>query len=186
MFLRIWRLLTLILVALFMGLEFAHTLELPDKMQYEGALYVTVQNSLYRYFGAPGLGAFVTVGAVLCAIASVLGLLLFVIGWWIISLSFKANTFAATAVKHQTERQQTVIDPEVYSIVRHPMYAGTVLVMVGISLWLESYAAALLEIVPMTILVIRIHFEEQFLRQELEGYDNYTQKVRYKLLPYLW
>ena len=69
MFLKLWRLITLILVALFMGLEFAHALELPAKMQYDGALYVTIQNSLYQYFGAPGPGAFITVGAVLCAIA---------------------------------------------------------------------------------------------------------------------
>ncbi|MBD2338147.1 DUF1772 domain-containing protein [Calothrix sp. FACHB-156] len=69
MFLKIWRFITLIIVALFMGLEFAHALELPPKMQYDGALYVTIQNSLYRYFGAPGPGAFITVGAVLCAIA---------------------------------------------------------------------------------------------------------------------
>ncbi|BAZ01020.1 hypothetical protein NIES37_50180 [Tolypothrix tenuis PCC 7101] len=69
MFLKIWRLITLIIVALFMGLEFAHALELPPKMQYDGALYVTIQNSLYGYFGAPGPGAFITVGAVLCVIA---------------------------------------------------------------------------------------------------------------------
>lgn len=69
MFLKIWRLITLIIVALFMGLEFAHALELPPKMQYDGAFYVTIQNSLYRYFGAPGPGAFITVGAILCAIA---------------------------------------------------------------------------------------------------------------------
>lgn len=69
MFVRIWRFMTIILVSLFMGLEFAHTLELPAKMQYDGIFYVTVQNSLYRYFGAPGLGAFVTVGAVLFAFA---------------------------------------------------------------------------------------------------------------------
>jgi Domain of unknown function (DUF1772) len=69
MFLKIWRLITLLLVALFMGLEFAHTLELPAKIQYDSALYVTIQNSLYQYFGAPGPGAWVTVGAVLCAIA---------------------------------------------------------------------------------------------------------------------
>ncbi|GAP96620.1 hypothetical protein NIES2104_31630 [Leptolyngbya sp. NIES-2104] len=69
MFLKIWRFITLILVALFMGLEFAHTLELPAKMQYDRTLYITIQNSLYRYFGAPGPGAFITVGAVLCAIA---------------------------------------------------------------------------------------------------------------------
>lgn len=69
MFLKIWRLITLILVALFMGLEFAHALELPAKMQYDGSLYITLQNSLYRYFGSPGPGAFVTVGAVLAAVA---------------------------------------------------------------------------------------------------------------------
>jgi Domain of unknown function (DUF1772) len=69
MFLRTWRFITLILVALFMGLEFAHTLEMPAKMQYDGAFYVTIQNSLYQYFGAPGLGAWITVGAVLAAIA---------------------------------------------------------------------------------------------------------------------
>lgn len=68
MFLKIWRLITLILVALFMGLEFAHALELPAKMQYDAVLYVSIQNSLYRYFGAPGPGAFITVGAVFCAI----------------------------------------------------------------------------------------------------------------------
>ncbi|MBD2451583.1 isoprenylcysteine carboxylmethyltransferase family protein [Nostoc sp. FACHB-152] len=120
------------------------------------------------------------------AISSALGLVVYVIGWWIISLSFKVNTFAATAVKHQADRQQTVIDTGVYSIVRHPMYAGAILVMVGMSLWLESVAAALLAIVPTIILIVRIQFEEQFLRQELKGYDTYTQKVRYKLLPYLW
>jgi Domain of unknown function (DUF1772) len=68
MFLRTWRFITLILVALFMGLEFAHTLEMPAKMQYDGAFYVTIQNSLYQYFGAPGPGAWITVGAVLAAI----------------------------------------------------------------------------------------------------------------------
>jgi Domain of unknown function (DUF1772) len=68
MFLRTWRFITLIFVALFMGLEFAHALELPAKMQYDGVFYVTIQNSLYRYFGAPGPGAWITVGAVLSAI----------------------------------------------------------------------------------------------------------------------
>lgn len=111
---------------------------------------------------------------------------MYIVGWWIISLSFKVNTFAATAVKHQADRQQTVIDTGVYAVVRHPMYVGAILVMVGMSLWLESVAASLLTIIPITILVVRIQFEEQFLRQELKGYDSYTEKVRYKLLPYLW
>ncbi len=65
MFLRTWRFITLILVALFMGLEFSHALELPAKMQYESSLYVTLQNTLYQYFGAPGPGALITIGMLL-------------------------------------------------------------------------------------------------------------------------
>jgi hypothetical protein len=67
MTLKIWRFITLLFVALFMGLEFAHALELPAKMQYSGSLYVTIQNSLYGYFGWPAPGAFITLGAVLSA-----------------------------------------------------------------------------------------------------------------------
>lgn len=114
------------------------------------------------------------------------GLVLFVAGWCIISLAMKANTFAAPVVRHQTERQQKVIDSGVYHIVRHPMYAGAVLLFVGMPLWLGSYAATLLAIVPIALLTVRIVFEEQFLRRELPGYDSYTQTVRYRLVPYFW
>ncbi|BBD60918.1 hypothetical protein NIES2109_37180 [Nostoc sp. HK-01] len=117
---------------------------------------------------------------------SSLGLLLFIVGWWIISLSFKENTFAAPVVKHQTDRQQIVIDTGVYSLVRHPMYAGAILLMIGMPLWLESYTAVLYSILPILLLIVRVQFEEKFLRQELKGYDVYTERVRYKLLPYLW
>jgi hypothetical protein len=72
MILRILQFITLILVALWMGLEFGHTLELSPKMQYDGQLYVMIQNTLYRYFGAPGPGAMITVGSLVSAIALLL------------------------------------------------------------------------------------------------------------------
>src|SRR5262249_24547717 len=87
-------------------------------------------------------------------LVSTLGLILVVAGWWIISLVFKENAFAAPVVKHQEERQQTVIDTGVYGVVRHPMYAGAALLMIGLPLWLESYAAALLASVPIGTLVV--------------------------------
>ncbi|MBW4622019.1 MAG: DUF1772 domain-containing protein [Cyanosarcina radialis HA8281-LM2] len=68
MTLKTVRFVTLILAALFMGLEFCHALELPPKIQYDGRLYVTLQNTLYQYFGFPGPGALVTVGAVISAL----------------------------------------------------------------------------------------------------------------------
>ena len=79
-------------------------------------------------------------------LVSFLGLALFVAGWWTISLAMKENSFAVLVVEHQEERQQTVVATGVYSIVRHPMYAGAVLLMIGMPLWLESYAAGLLAI----------------------------------------
>jgi protein-S-isoprenylcysteine O-methyltransferase Ste14 len=117
---------------------------------------------------------------------SSLGLILVIAGWWIISLTFKENPFAAPVVKHQDERHQRVIDTGVYSVVRHPMYAGAILWLVGMPLWLESYAAALLAIILIPIAAARILFEERFLKRELKGYEEYTKRVRYRLIPFIW
>lgn len=119
-------------------------------------------------------------------VVSSLGLAVFVAGWWIIASGLKANAFAAPVVRHQTERPQAVADTGVYAIVRHPMYAGGVLVTVGMPLWLESYAAALMGTAVVATLVLRIVFEEKFLKKELRGYDAYTKRVRYRLIPFLW
>lgn len=119
-------------------------------------------------------------------LVSSLGLVLVIAGCWIIYLALRENTFAAPVVKHQAERHQRVIDTGVYGMVRHPMYAGAVLLLVGLPLWLESYAAALLASVPIGTLAVRIVVEEQFLRRELKGYDAYTERIRYRLILFLW
>jgi protein-S-isoprenylcysteine O-methyltransferase Ste14 len=119
-------------------------------------------------------------------VVSFVGLLLFVMGSWIIALVLKTNAFAATVIRHQEERHHTVIETGVYSVVRHPMYAGLVPVLVGMCLWLESYAGALLASIPVGILVLRILLEERFLRRELQGYDAYVARVRRRLIPGLW
>jgi protein-S-isoprenylcysteine O-methyltransferase Ste14 len=119
-------------------------------------------------------------------LVSSLGLALMIAGGWIVYFALRENDFAALAVKHQEERQHTVIDTGVYSIVRHPMYAGSALLWVGIPLWLESYPAALLASVPMVMIALRILFEERFLRREMKGYQAYTERVRYRLIPFLW
>jgi protein-S-isoprenylcysteine O-methyltransferase Ste14 len=114
------------------------------------------------------------------------GLVLVIIGWTIISLVFKENDFAAPVVRHQAEREHHVVDTGVYSIVRHPMYAGLALYNVGMALWLESYAAALLTLLPLGFLALRIVFEERFLKRELPGYTAYTERVRNRLIPFVW
>jgi protein-S-isoprenylcysteine O-methyltransferase Ste14 len=79
-----------------------------------------------------------------------------------------------------------VIDSGVYAAVRHPMYMGFVPFIVGMCLWLGSYAAALLTIVPIGLIAVRIVIEERFLRRELEGYGAYAERTRYRLIPFVW
>jgi protein-S-isoprenylcysteine O-methyltransferase Ste14 len=117
---------------------------------------------------------------------SSLGLVLVVVGWVIIALVFRENSFAAPVVKHQEKRGHKVVDTGVYSVVRHPMYAGIFVFSVGIALWLESYAGAIAALVPIALLAVRIVFEERFLREELSGYQSYTERVRYRLIPMVW
>jgi protein-S-isoprenylcysteine O-methyltransferase Ste14 len=114
------------------------------------------------------------------------GLVFVVMGWLIIALVFRENAFAAPVVKHQATRGHKVVDTGVYAIVRHPMYAGIFVFSAGMALWLESYAGALAAVVPIGVLALRIVFEERFLRKELSGYGSYTDKVRYRLIPFVW
>jgi protein-S-isoprenylcysteine O-methyltransferase Ste14 len=115
-----------------------------------------------------------------------LGLASLVIGWCIVHFSLKSNPYAALVVKHQQARGQTVVDSGIYGIVRHPMYAGAIFFMLGIPLWLGSYAGTLLVIAMILLLVLRIVFEERFLRHQLPGYETYVRNVRYRLIPWVW
>ena len=119
-------------------------------------------------------------------IVSSAGLVLFVAGWWIMTLAMRENAFAAPVVKSQEERHQKVIDTGVYAVVRHPMYVGAVLLMFGMPLWLESYAGAIFAFLPIAILAARILIEERFLKRELAGYEDYTKRVRWRLIPFVW
>jgi protein-S-isoprenylcysteine O-methyltransferase Ste14 len=117
---------------------------------------------------------------------SSLGLVLFLAGRLIITLVFKENVFAAPVVRHQAEREHKVVDTGVYSLLRHPMYTGISLMKVGMALWLESYSATILMLFPVVLLAARVIYEERFLRRELAGYKAYTEKVRFRLVPFVW
>jgi protein-S-isoprenylcysteine O-methyltransferase Ste14 len=94
------------------------------------------------------------------------------------------NNYAAATVTVETG--QSVASRGLYTFVRHPMYVGNVIMMVGIPLALGSYWGLLLVIPGVLVLVSRILDEEKLLTQELQGYREYTQRVRYRLLPYVW
>jgi protein-S-isoprenylcysteine O-methyltransferase Ste14 len=117
------------------------------------------------------------------ALLSAAGLCLVVVGWVFITLATRQNRFASPLVKLQDH--QSVVDTGVYGIVRHPMYLGGALFVVGLPLWLESYAAIGLSLVFVAGLAVRIGIEERLLR-ELDGYKAYTERVQHRLVPFLW
>ncbi len=106
------------------------------------------------------------------------------LGYGVIFLVFRENRYAARVV--EVTEGQKVIDSGPYAIVRHPMYVGTVLMYVFSPLALGSWWATLLGLGIIPILVIRILNEEKVLAGELDGYEAYRQKVRFRLLPGVW
>ncbi len=115
---------------------------------------------------------------------SLLGDVLVAAGLGIAMLVIIQNSYAAATVT--VEAGQTVIAGGVYKFVRHPMYVGNVIMMLGIPLALGSYWGLLLVIPGVAGLVFRILDEEKMLTQELSGYREYTQRVRYRLAPHVW
>jgi len=97
-----------------------------------------------------------------------------------------ANTFLSTLVRVQTERKQRVISTGVYGFVRHPLYLGCLLMLVGGPLLLGSLVGLAISAIALVGLVVRIAGEEKLLTDELEGYAEYKQKVRYRLIPFVW
>jgi protein-S-isoprenylcysteine O-methyltransferase Ste14 len=114
------------------------------------------------------------------------GLLLFAGGSILVTLALRENAFAAAVVRHQEERGHEVVASGPYAVVRHPMYAGLVTLMLGLPLWLGSWAAALASAVPSGILAVRIVLEERLLARTLPGYSEYAARVRRRLVPGVW
>lgn len=127
-----------------------------------------------RLLGAPPLGV------------AALGLALFAGGSVLVALALRENAFAVAVVRHQEERGHTVVATGPYGWIRHPFYAGVVVLMPGMALWLGSYAGAVASLVPAGILASRIVLEERFLLRRLPGYREYAGRVRSRLVPGIW
>jgi protein-S-isoprenylcysteine O-methyltransferase Ste14 len=84
------------------------------------------------------------------------------------------------------EEGQTVITTGPYALVRHPMYLGTTAMLLFAPLALGSYWALLPAALVPVFLILRILDEEQVLLEELDGYREYTEKTRYRLIPWVW
>jgi protein-S-isoprenylcysteine O-methyltransferase Ste14 len=115
---------------------------------------------------------------------SIFGNVLMVLGFLFIFWVIRVNSFAASNIR--VERDHKVIDTGPYAFVRHPMYFGAIWLLIGIPLALGSWWSLVLVVLFFPILVWRILDEEKILRRDLPGYTEYTERVRYRLVPYVW
>ena len=115
---------------------------------------------------------------------SVIGNVLLAIGIGIAGLVVIQNSYAAATI--MIEADQKVITTGLYRFVRHPLYVGVLITMIGLPLALDSWWGLAVLIPDVIAFVLRILDEEKMLKQELDGYVKYTQKVQYRLVPYVW
>ena len=108
----------------------------------------------------------------------------FLVGYALFGEVLRENEYLSRTVEVQAG--QRVVDTGLYGLVRHPMYAATVLMFLAMPLMLGSVYALLVMLGYLPILAVRIRGEEALLEKELAGYAEYKQKVRYRLIPYIW
>lgn len=117
---------------------------------------------------------------------SILGFLLIALGYAFASWALAENRFFSSVVRIQMDRGHAVCDSGPYQIVRHPGYAGNILPLPGIALALGSAWTFIPAAVALIIAVIRTALEDRALQQELPGYREYAQRVRYRLVPWIY
>jgi protein-S-isoprenylcysteine O-methyltransferase Ste14 len=116
----------------------------------------------------------------------VVGAVLLVASFWLIFSTFKENTYLSTVVRIQEERGHSLVSSGPYHCVRHPMYAGILIFMLGTSFLLGSWYGVLIGLIIVAIVARRAVLEERTLRQDLPGYADYMKLVRFRLIPYVW
>ena len=109
---------------------------------------------------------------------------IFLIAYILYAEVLRENTYLSRTI--EVRENQKVIDTGLYGIVRHPMYSATLLLFLSMPIVLGSLYSFLIFLAYPFIITKRIKHEEKFLEEELDGYREYKQKVKYRLIPFIW
>lgn len=113
-----------------------------------------------------------------------LGAGLFLLSYLLYAEVMRENAYLSRTIEIQ--QGQKVVDTGLYGVVRHPMYAATILMFCSMPLILGSLPAFEIFLLYPFLIALRIRDEEKLLTEELEGYRDYQKKVRYKMIPFIW
>jgi protein-S-isoprenylcysteine O-methyltransferase Ste14 len=120
------------------------------------------------------------------AAVHVAGLALAAAGGMVANRAVAANRFFSAVIRIQRDRGHHVVDSGPYRIVRHPGYLGSIVASLGGALALGSLYALALQSALVAVLVVRTALEDRTLGRELDGYREYAQRVRWRLVPFVW
>jgi protein-S-isoprenylcysteine O-methyltransferase Ste14 len=150
--------------------------EQKDVIRYSGLMFLLafiVAGLNYRFGWITMPRAIVWIGAVI-----------FLLAYCLFGEVLRENQYLSRTI--EVRDGQTVVDTGLYGIVRHPMYTATVLLFLSMPLVLNSLISFIIMLAYIPIIVKRIRNEEEVLEQELKGYKEYKQKVKYRLIPFIW
>lgn len=117
-------------------------------------------------------------------IVIIVATILFIVAYILYSEVLRENTYLSRTI--EVQENQKVVDTGLYGIVRHPMYAVTILLFLSMPLILDSIISFVIFLIYPVIISKRIKNEEEVLEKNLEGYSDYKKKVKYKVIPFIW
>lgn len=118
------------------------------------------------------------------AIAIMIASIIFLLAYIMYAEVLRENAYLSRTV--EVSENQKVVDTGLYGLVRHPMYTSTIFLFLSMPLVLDSILSFIVMLIYPIIIIFRIKNEEKVLENELNGYKEYKEKVRYKLIPYIW
>ena len=149
------------------------------------------QNLVVKLSGLMFLAGFIVVGLgvrfdwyVLPKAVAIAASVVFLVAYLLYAEVLRENTYLSRTI--EVQENQKVIDTGLYGIVRHPMYSATLLLFLSMPIVLGSIYSFMIFLAYPLIIAKRIKNEEEFLEKELEGYRGYKQKVKYRLIPFIW
>lgn len=149
------------------------------------------QNLVVKLSGLMFLAGFIVAGLgvrfdwyVLPKAVAIAASVVFLVAYLLYAEVLRENTYLSRTI--EVQENQKVIDTGLYGIVRHPMYSATLLLFLSMPIVLGSIYSFMIFLAYPLIIAKRIKNEEEFLEKELEGYRGYKQKVKYRLVPFVW
>lgn len=149
------------------------------------------QKDVVKYSGLMFLAAFIIAGLnyrfkwiVLNNVVVIIGSIIFLLSYLMFGEVLRENAYLSRTI--EVQENQTVVDTGLYGIVRHPMYTATIFLFLSMPLILNSLISFLIMLVYIPIIIKRIKNEEEVLEKDLIGYKEYKQKIKYRLVPYIY